>query len=148
MDIRFVSPASKDFCTLAGELDAYYYSLVGEIQDRYAEPNRPENMDALLVAYVDDQPVGCGAWKWRDEKTAEMKRIYVRPEFRRQGVATGLLRTLEDHAAFCGCSQWILETARDTQESHQLYLSLGYREIDYYGSPAGAENCRCFLKER
>lgn len=148
MDIRFVSASSAAFRALAAELDAYYFTLVGDVQNRYAEPNRPENMDALLVAYVGETAAGCGAWKRRDEHTAEMKRIYVRPEFRRRGVATALLQTLEDHAAFCGYNRWILETARDTQDSHALYLSLGYREIDYYGSPAGAENCRCFIKER
>ncbi len=148
MDIRFVTPASKDFRALAAQLDAYYYTLVGDVQDRYAEPNRPENMDALLVAYHSGQPIGCGAWKRRNEVTAEMKRIYVCPEYRRQGVASSLLQTLEDHSAYCGCTQWILETARDTQDSHKLYLSLGYKEMDYYGSPAGAENCRCFYKER
>ena len=41
----------------------------------------------------------------------------------------------------------ILETAVDTTDSHKLYLSAGYRIMDYYGSPAGADNCMCFHKE-
>ena len=148
MTIQFVGPASGDFRALAAQLDAYYVTLVGEIQNRYAEPNRPENMDALVVVYREGKAIACGAWKRREEQTAEIKRIYVLPEYRRQGVASALIQTLEDHAAYCGCTKWILETARDTQDSHKLYLSLGYREMDYYGSPAGAENCRCFYKER
>lgn len=148
MTIEFVGPGSKDFRALAAELDAYYFTLVGDIQNRYAEPNRPENMDALAVVYRDERPVAIGAWKRREPDLAEIKRIFVLPAYRRQGIASALLQTLEDHSAFCGCKRWILETARDTRESHRLYLSLGYREIDYYGSPAGAENCRCFYKER
>lgn len=148
MNVRFVGPESQDFRELASQLDAYYYTLVGAIQDRYAEPNRPENMTALAVVYDENTPIAIGAWKRREEDLAEIKRIFVSPEYRRQGVASALIQTLEDHAAFCGCKRWILETARDTQDSQKLYLSLGYQEIDYYGSPAGAENCRCFYKER
>ena len=41
----------------------------------------------------------------------------------------------------------LLETARTTADSEQLYLSLGYQKMAYYGSPAGADNCLCFEKE-
>ena len=41
----------------------------------------------------------------------------------------------------------MLETARTTPGSAALYRALGYRETDYYGSPAGAENCLCFEKD-
>ena len=148
MDIRFVTAESEDFRMLAGELDAYYFSLVGEIQNRYAHVNRPENMQALAVVYIGQEPAAIGAWKRIDEKTAEIKRIYVRPAYRRQGVASALISALEVHSTQSGVMQFILETARTTDASHQLYLSLGYKIIDYYGSPAGAENCLCFYKER
>lgn len=148
MEIRKVGPESQDFRTLAAELDAYYFSLVGDIQHRYAEVNRPENMNGLAVVYDAGAPVACGAWKQVDEKTAEIKRIYVRPAYRRRHVASRLIPALEDHAMEAGFRQFILETARNTDSSHQLYLSLGYKIIEYYGSPAGAENCLCFYKER
>ena len=148
MEIRKVTPESQDFRALAAELDAYYFTLVGEIQYRYAEPNRPENMNGLAVVYAEEKPIAIGAWKRVDDKTAEIKRIYVRPAYRRQGVASALIPALEDSAAEAGFAQFILETARNTDASHQLYLSLGYQIIDYYGSPAGAENCLCFYKER
>ncbi len=148
MQIKFVRPDSADFCALAAELDAFYFSLVGDIQHRYADVNRPENMNGLAVAYIHEKAVACGAWKRVDGETAEIKRIYVSPEYRRRHVASGLIEALEDHAVAAGYHKFILETARNTDSSHQLYPSLGYKEIDYYGSPAGAENCRCFYKER
>ena len=148
MEIRFVGPDSEDFRTLAEELDAYYFSLVGDVQNRYADVNRPENMQALAVVYLEGTPIACGAWKRVDEKTAEIKRIYVRPQHRRRHIASRLIPALEDHAADEGIHQFVLETARTTDASHQLYLALGYRIIEYYGSPAGAENCLCFFKER
>ena len=54
MEIRFVTAESQDFRRLAAELDAYYFTLVGEIQHRYAEPNRPENMNGLAVVYAQE----------------------------------------------------------------------------------------------
>ena len=147
MHIQFVSPESKDFRTLAALLDDYYFTLVGDIQYQYAEPNRPENMSALVVAYDGELPVGCGAWKAVDGETAEIKRIYVLPQYRRNGVATALIRALESDVAQSGRKKLILETAVDTTSSHNLYFSLGYQLREYYGSPAGAENCLCFHKE-
>ncbi len=147
MQIRQVTAQSEDFRALAAQLDAYYFTLVGDIQLKYAEPNRPENMNALLVAYAGETPVACGAWKTIDAETAELKRIYVLPEYRRQGVATAMIRALEDSIVSTGRRKLILETAVDTSSSHQLYLSLGYKLRDYYGSPAGADNCLCFHKE-
>jgi GNAT superfamily N-acetyltransferase len=147
MEIRFVTAESADFRSLAALLDAYYFTLVGDIQLKYAEPNRPENMHALVVAYEGETPIACGAWKAVDEETAEIKRIYVREEYRRRGVASAIIRTLEESAAGSGRNKLILETAVDTTGSHQLYLSLGYQLRGYYGSPAGADHCMCFHKE-
>lgn len=146
MEARFVTSASQDFRDLADKLDAYYFELVGDVQLRYAEYNKPENFNRLLVVYEGDTAVACGCWKQIDPTTVEMKRLYVLPEYRRKGVATLIMTTLEQDATAAGFHHFILETARTTMDSAALYLSLGYREIDYYGSPAGAEFCRCFEK--
>ena len=147
MEIRFVSAESADFRSLAAQLDAYYFALVGDIQLKYAEPNRPENMNALVVAYEGEIPIACGAWKAIDHETAEIKRIFVAPAYRRKGAASRVIRSLEENVLASGRRKLILETAVDTSGSHALYLSLGYKLRDYYGSPAGAENCMCFHKE-
>lgn len=146
MELRKVDPSSADFRVLAAKLDEYYFELVGDVQLRYAEANRPENFPCLMVAYEDDAPVACGCWKPIDAATAEVKRIYVLPEHRRKGIASALITAVEEDARSTGRTHFILETARTTADSASLYLSLGYEEIDYYGSPAGAENCRCFEK--
>lgn len=146
MELRFVQPQSPDYAMLAGMLDAYYFSIVGDVHLRYADVNRPENMACRIIAYEDGKAVACGCWKAIDERSAEVKRIYVLPEYRRRGIASRIIRKLEEEIARAGYGVIILETARTTAESKQLYLSLGYEEIDYYGSPAGAENCLCFRK--
>lgn len=146
MELRFVTPASRDFRDLAAKLDAYYFELVGDVQLRYAQYNRPENFDALAVVYEGALPIACGGWKAVDTDTAELKRLYVLPEHRRKGAASMLVAALEQSAASTGRTHIILETATNTPASACLYRALGYQEADYYGSPAGADNCLCFEK--
>ena len=147
MELRFVSAKCPDYAMLAKKLDDYYFTLVGDVHLKYAAVNDPKNMACIIVAYEGNTPIGCGCWKAVDEETAEVKRIYVEPEYRRRGIASAIIELLESHILASGYTQALLETARTTNDSKSLYLSLGYKEIPYYGSPAGAENCRCFLKE-
>ena len=146
MKIRLVDAENADFLALVQQLDEYYFEVVGEVHRRYAKYNDPHLLDARMVAYQDGKAAGCGAWKKKDDQTAEIKRIFVSKDFRRQGVASALIGALEQDAAAHGYTRAILETARTTDDSAALYHKLGYQEIAYYGSPAGAENCRCFEK--
>lgn len=147
MEVKIVAPENQDFAMLAQKLDEYYFELVGDVHLRYAEFNKPQNMNAICVVYENDEAIACGAWKKIDDETAEIKRIYVLPQHRRKGCASMIVKAMEADAAKTGRKRFILETARTTADSASLYVSLGYEEIDYYGSPAGAENCRCFKKE-
>lgn len=146
MKIAFVDAENADLLSLTHKLDEYYYEIVGEVQRRYEMYNNPQMFACRAVAYRDEKAVGCGCWKALDADTAEMKRIYVLPEFRRQGIASELIRRLEQDATVRGYSRAILETARTTKDSETLYLGLGYHKIPYYGSPAGEKNCLCFEK--
>lgn len=144
--IAFVGPESEDFIYLANKLDEYYFEVVGAVQARYADANHPKNFDRRAIVYDGERPVACGCWKAHDAREGELKRIYVLPEYRRTGVATLLVKKLEADMAAAGHSYIILETARTTPPSAAFYRYMGYTERDYYGSPAGAENCLCFEK--
>lgn len=146
MEIRFVDAENADFLSLVQQLDEYYFEVVGEVHRRYAKYNDPHLLDARMVAYMDGRAAGCGAWKKIDAETAEIKRIFVSLACRRQGIASALIDALERDVAAHGYTRAILETARTTDDSAALYHKLGFCEIAYYGSPAGAENCRCFEK--
>lgn len=146
MELRFVTAENQDYAMLAQKLDEYYFELVGDVQLRYAQANHPRNFSCLVVVYELDSPIACGCWKAVDEQTAEVKRIYVLPEHRRKGAASMIVNALEADIFKTGRRHIILETARTTPDSAALYSSLGYQVVDYYGSPAGADNCLCFEK--
>ncbi len=147
MYLQAVSADNPDYLALARRLDDYYFSLVGDVQLRYASANDPKSFSCLLVAYQDGQAIAIGCWKAVGEDMAEIKRVYVAPAYRRKGTASAVIRALEKDIAASGRRRIVLETARSTPDSAALYLSLGYRQTDYYGSPAGAEGCLCFEKD-
>lgn len=147
MEIKFVDADNAEMLDMMQQLDDYYFSVVGEVHKRYAKYNDPHLLACRVVAYVDGVPAGCGGWKVVDDHTVEIKRIFVCPAFRRQGVASAVIGAVERDAAQHGYTHAILETARTTKDSAALYLKLGYRVMPYYGSPAGADNCLCFEKE-
>lgn len=146
MEIKRVDAENEELLALAHALDEYYFRVVGEVQKKYARYNDPHGMGCRMVAYENGRAVGCGCWKAKDAHTAEIKRIYIVPEYRRRGVASEVICALEQDAAQHGYVQAVLETARTTKDSAALYLKLGYQVMPYYGSPAGAENCLCFEK--
>ena len=125
MELRFVDAENTDLLELAGRLDEYYFSIVGEVHRRYAKYNDPHLFGCRLVVYEDGCAAGCGCWKRTDAHTVELKRIYVRPEYRRRGIAGAVIRALEGNAAEQGYTRAVLETARTTGDSAALYQEAG-----------------------
>ena len=94
----------------------------------------------LLLAFVDDELAGCGAFRPLADvdhaNACEMKRLYVRPAFRRFGLGRLLAQTLIDLAVQAGHSVMLLDTLDDMESARGLYESLGFVEIaPYYFNP-------------
>lgn len=87
----------------------------------------------FLVAEVDGVAAGCGAWRAMPGGAAEIKRVYVEPAFRRQGVARLLVAALEESAAAAGHPEVVLNSGREQPEALALYADLGYRPVPGYG---------------
>lgn len=83
----------------------------------------------LVIARVQQQPVGCGALKLHANAPAELKRMWVAPEARGLGVGRRLLQELERHARTMGVAVLRLETNRALPEAIALYRSAGYHEV-------------------
>jgi len=83
----------------------------------------------LLVAWLRDQPIGCGALKCHGRAPAELKRMWVAPSARGLGLGGRLLRELEGHAVEAGVAVVHLETNRALTEAIALYRRSGYREV-------------------
>jgi ribosomal protein S18 acetylase RimI-like enzyme len=90
----------------------------------------------LLLATIDDIPAGCVALRPHDGKAGEMKRLYVRPEHRGNGIGRKLVETLIRDANAIGYSLILLDTLPSMRGALRLYESLGFRRRGpYFPSP-------------
>ncbi len=102
----------------------------------YAEPLGGR----LLLAQWRGQIAGCGAFRRQVDvdypNACEMKRLYVRPAFRRLGLGRVLARTLIEQAYQAGYSTMLLDTLDDMETARELYATLGFIEVPpYHYSP-------------
>ena len=113
------------------QLDAELAALPGE----YVAP-----AGALQVVLVDGQPAGCCAIRALPDadypNACEMKRLFVRPAFRRYGLGRLLAQALIEQAERIGYSTLLLDTLDDMEAARGLYAELGFKEIPpYYFNP-------------
>src|SRR6185437_1473858 len=94
--------ANEHFQKLVSALDADLSIRDGEDHSFYNQFNKIDKIKYAIVAYDNDVPVGCGAVKKHFPDTMEVKRMYVLPERRRQGIATSVLKALEQWAVELG----------------------------------------------
>lgn len=108
------------------------------------EPLAPGSV--YLLVRVKGQPIGCAALRLIDEQTAEIRRMYVAPSARRQGIARALLLELERRAGEFGYKMLRLETGNRQHEAVALYESYGFRRIPPYGRHIDDPLSLCFEK--
>ena len=127
--------------------------LCSELSVRYGTPPSPFSPDevlapgtAFVVARLGEQPIGCGALRRIDEATAEVKRLYVAPDGRRNGIARRILHVLEQIAAGFNYRAIRLETGVEQPEAISLYESSGYHRIAAYGHHTSDSLSVCFEK--
>jgi putative acetyltransferase len=108
------------------------------------EVARPRS--TYLLARVDGHPAGSAAIRPLEEDAAEVRRVYVLPEFRRLGLARILLGQLEQAANKLGYSTLRLETGNRQFPAMALYESCGYRRIPAFGEYVNDPTSICYEK--
>lgn len=137
---------NPDFQMLVSKLDQYLAIRNGESNDFYSQFNKIDLIQHVVVAYLDDKAVGCGAIKKFDEYSMEVKRMFVLPEFRGKGIAGAVLQELEKWSEELGMAKCVLETGDDMADAIGLYQKSGYKRTPNYGQYEGVEGSVCFEK--
>lgn len=86
----------------------------------------------LLIAFDMSHPIGCVALRQIDQETAELKRLYVRPEGRGRGAGRQLASSAVEFARRAGYGRIRLDTLPSMNEAAALYTSMGFVEISAY----------------
>ncbi len=138
---------NKDFISLISYLDDELYEMYGELQKFYNKHNIIEFNKNVIVIYIDKIPACCGCFKKFNEETVEIKRMFVKKDYRGRGISKIILTELEKRAVDQGFKKAILETGVKQVEAIGLYKKSGYKIIENYGQYAGIETSVCMLKD-
>jgi putative acetyltransferase len=145
--VEQASPRLHEARELIAELDAYLTSLYPP------ERNYLVDVESLCAAGVtfflarcDGVTAGCGAVRRLDESSAEVKRMYVKPQLRGRGIGLAILRAVEARARELGVSRLLLETGTAQPEALALYEREGYRRRRAYGEYR-AESSSVFMEK-
>lgn len=87
---------------------------------------------ALVVARRDGAAAGMAGVRLLDDERAELKRVFLRPEFRGTGAAARIVGAAEDQARLLGATRMVLDARTDFVAARALYQRLGYSEIEPY----------------
>jgi putative acetyltransferase len=88
----------------------------------------------LLLASVDAAPAGTGAMRPLGPTSCEAKRLYVRPEYRRKGIAKALLDRLVAEARAKGYSDMYADTLSTMSAALSMYRDTGFTQVGPYSS--------------
>jgi putative acetyltransferase len=146
LKILKTTPTNSDFKSLIALLDKDLAITDGEEHDFYHQFNGTEQIKHVLLGYIGDTPISCGAFKVLHTKEVEIKRMYTDHHYRGKGYAVQLLSALEKWAAEEGFTSCILETGTRQKAAIALYHKCGYQIIPNYGPYKGVENSLCFKK--
>jgi ribosomal protein S18 acetylase RimI-like enzyme len=141
-------PASPDATALIAELDAHLAPLYPS-ESRHGFSVQKLIADAVAFFVIRDSgvPAGCGGIKLFGTQYGEIKRMYVRPQFRGLGFAKLLLDHLTDHARKRGVGLLRLETGIHQHAAIRLYEQVGFRRIPPFGPYRDDPVSRCYEKQ-
>lgn len=155
--MEFVQAISSEDASRARELFKEYAAALGislcfqnfekelaELPGAYAPPG-----GRLLLAFEEETLAGCVALRKIGDGTCEMKRLYVRPEFRGKAMGRALALKIIEEARALDYERMCLDTLpAQMAEAVRMYRSLGFREIEpYYENPVeGALYMELMLK--
>src|SRR5690606_2128317 len=147
MNLIRTTSENVDFTNLVKSLDQDLAIINGDKNDFFVQFNKLDLIQHVVVAYDSEQAIACGAMKEYDKETMEVKRMFVLPHMRGNGIAALVLNNLEEWANELGYKRCILETGEKMKEAIVLYKKCNYNRIENYEPYKDVIESRCFEKK-
>ncbi|HZV95712.1 MAG TPA: GNAT family N-acetyltransferase [Candidatus Nitrosocosmicus sp.] len=140
-------PDTPDALLLINELQTHLESFYPpESRHGFSVERLIADAVAFFVLRADGRPAGCGGIKLVGREYGELKRMFVRPEFRGAGFGEMLVEHLAAHALAHGVTLLRLETGIHQQAAIRLYERLGFRRIPPFGPYTNDPVSLCYEK--
>lgn len=148
-EFRWTDGNNEDFKKFYAITEAYYSRLVGGVEKRMAfvPYNISSSIQDVVIAYKNDNAVGCAGLKDYSLTDAEVKRVWVSPDYRGKGLASQLMELIETKAKEQNFQRIILQTREMMKDAVGLYRKLGYHQIANYPPYDKLEGAVCFAKD-
>lgn len=119
----------------------------GADHDFYNQFNGIDTIKHAIVIYEDEVAIGCGAFREKESDVAEIKRMFVHPDYRKRGIASAVLKELEKWATEVDYKYTLLETGVNQPEAIALYKKQDYAIIPNYPPYDVMDNSVCMKKK-
>jgi putative acetyltransferase len=140
-------PDTPDAIRLITELEAHLEPLYpSESRHGFSVDKLLAEGVAFFLLRANGMPAGCGGIQWVDREYGEIKRMYVRPQFRGSGFAKLMLNHLAEYARARNINLLRLETGIHQREAISLYERMGFYRIPPFGPYADDPLSRCYEK--
>jgi len=119
---------SPEALQLFSEHDDFMINFLGDDKIYYTRYNESENLNAVWLARRGDKTVGGAAYRVMSSGTGELKRMFVKSEYRRRGISKLLLASVEEYAKRRGDRALHLGTRSTLEPAVTLYRNSGFTE--------------------
>ena len=147
LNFKRTTAEDENFQKLVVLLDQDLAIRDGEDHDFYAQFDKVDKINTVIVCYKNEDAIGCGAFKKFNSDTVEIKRMFVHPNFRGKGIASTILAALENWASESGYMNCVLETGKNNPGAIALYQKSGYEIIPNYAQYENIKTSVCLKKQ-
>lgn len=133
MRIVSMNITDQDVLQLFSEHDDYMIDFLGDDRWCYTRYSENENIESVWIAYSDNSAMGCVAYRKKSDGIGEIKRLFIRSEFRKKGISKKLLDTVESYAKKQGCYTLFLDTRITLEPAVSIYRNFGFSIVFQQG---------------
>lgn len=133
MNIVLTNTSDPQVLQLFSEHDDFMLDFLGDDKGIYTRYSENESIESVWVAYEQDLPIGCIAFRKKSPDVGEVKRLFIRKDCRGKGISKQLFSVLESHAKAQNCCKLFLDTRITLEPAVSLYKNLGFEIVFQQG---------------
>lgn len=106
--------------------DDFMQDFLGKDKACYTRYSPAESIEKVWLAFEDNMPIGCVAYRTKSDDTGEVKRLFIKSKYRGNGISKVLLSEVKSYAKAQGCVKLFLDTRITLEPAVSLYRSFGF----------------------